>query len=116
MLYVASFSDWTKAVFPLCYPNTPGFISAFGILRLRYPESVAVPNLGMDLKVYTGGVGSVSLYARYDLVNAIVSSTPITSATSPFEVGFSSKNSINADDYVFSGPTTSTIQVFFEVG
>jgi hypothetical protein len=99
-LYLAKFSDWGNSSFN----GTPGRMSAWGILRRQYQADVAVPNLGMSLKIFGSGA---NLFPEYDLGTAI-----LTIGTG-FSVS-STKNSINANDYIL-GPS-GEVQIFFEVG
>jgi hypothetical protein len=63
--------------------------------------------MGMNLTIIPPTAG-INLYARYDLT------TVIQNLTTPLSVGFSAKNSINADDYVMG--SAGDVTVMFEVG
>jgi len=105
MLYVAQFSNWAG----VSLGGVAQRVSAFGILRLQYPNAVLVPNLGYDLKIFDTQSG-VNMYAPFDLNNPVYT----MNAGSTFFV-HSSKNSINANDYIL-GTNSGTVSIFFEVG
>jgi hypothetical protein len=101
MLYSGKFTNWTG----VSWHGNTGFISAYGMLKSLYPAGVYVPNLGMNLQINST---AVNLYSPNDLVNIVLA------IAAPYNVGFSSKNSINADDYVLSG--SAPVEILLEVG
>jgi hypothetical protein len=98
-LYLATFNDWGN----VSIGTTPGRITAFGILRRAYANSVAVPNIGMNLRIF----GTPTLYSTNDLT------IPIIALPATYEIS-SPKNSINANDYILGG--SGAVQILFEVG
>jgi hypothetical protein len=98
-LYLANFNDWANVSFN----NTPNRITAYGILRRAYQNSVAIPNIGMNLRIF----GIPFIYSPNDLT------TPVLTLPEVFEVS-SPKNSINANDYILG--SSVSVQIFFEVG
>jgi hypothetical protein len=78
------------------------------MLKQAYANDVTVPNLGMNLQIFNE-FGTVNFYAPSSLNDPLFT----LAVGDDYEVG-SSKNSINANDYVMGGG--GTVTVMFEVG
>ena len=99
MLYLANFSNWGS----VSIGGVASRATAYDILRLTYPTSQFVPNMGYDLKIF----GASDLYSPLNLT------TPVLAITTSYEIN-ASKNSVNAKDYILSA--AGPVQIFFEVG